>query len=110
MKVSGIYKIINRVNGKYYVGSSISIIGGKGRWANHKGKLKYKRHENYKLQKDWDEYGKDNFDFVVVENCESDKLKIKLLEQKYLDVAKTEQDKCYNLNFDAFGTKFLRTQ
>lgn len=110
MKVSGIYKIINRISGKYYVGSSISITGGKGRWTNHRGRLKHNRHENYKLQHDWNEYGENGFDFVIVESCESDKLKVKTLEQKYLDIAKTEQDKCYNLNFNAFGTRYLREE
>ena len=34
-KVSGIYKIINKVNGKYYVGSSNDILGAGGRWKEH---------------------------------------------------------------------------
>ena len=32
-KISGIYKIINKVNGKYYVGSAKNI---RGRWNGHK--------------------------------------------------------------------------
>jgi group I intron endonuclease len=111
MKVSGIYKIINRINEKYYVGSSVSITGGKGRWARHKTDLKYNRHDNEHLQRAWNEYGKDNFDFVVVEQLDFITQKdLLVIEQKYLDVAKIEPDKCYNLNFDAFGTKYLREE
>lgn len=101
-KISGIYKIINKVNGKYYVGSSNDII--LVRWPNHKHYLNNQSHKNEHLQKAWNLYGRDNFIFKVVEEVEQDKLLI--IEQKYLDIAKTEPHKCYNKKFIAGGGSY----
>jgi group I intron endonuclease len=95
-KVSGIYKIINKVNGKYYIGNTTKLGN---RWCQHKGSLKYQRHVNSHLQSAWNKYGGNNFNFVIVEKVLLDKLVV--TEQKYLDIAKNEQDKCYNQNFSA---------
>lgn len=101
-KISGIYKIINKTNGKYYVGSSNNVgAGGHSRWRQHSLKLIKGNHDNEYLQNAWNAYGKDNFEFVIVEEVSLDKLLI--VEQKYLDLAKTEPDKCYNLKFEAMG-------
>lgn len=96
MKISGIYKIINRVNGDYYVGSSNTM---QKRWNNHRCQLNKGKHINRHLQRAWKKYGGENFDFVIVKQ-----LKEKLLtrtEQKFLDIAATEKKKCYNILFDA---------
>jgi group I intron endonuclease len=98
---SGIYKIINKVNGKYYVGSAKDIDGRVGRWYNHKRYLKYNKHQNDYLQHAWNKYGPDSFVFIILELVPIKELKI--VEQKYLDIAKSEQDKTYNLNFLATG-------
>ena len=94
MKISGIYKIINKINGNIYVGSS-KIISR--RWFNHKHGLNKNKHKNPHLQLAWNKYGENNFYIIVVE-----KVPVYILlstEQKYLDIAKTEQNKCYNLSF-----------
>lgn len=100
--MKAIYKIINKLNNKYYVGSSMKL---KDRWSLHKRKLLTGTHYNIHLQNAWNKDGKDNFIFVVVENCEQSLTNNDLLgiEQKYLDIAKTEQDKCYNFTFVAGG-------
>lgn len=99
-KVSGIYKIINKVNGKYYVGSSNNICDMyKCRWSSHIGLLKSNKHYNDYLQRSWNKYGKNNFEFIVVEECNPKNL-IKI-EQKYLTIAFKEKEKCYNLSFEA---------
>ena len=90
----GIYKIINKTNGKYYVGSSNNI---KGRWWNHKYQLSNNKHPNPHLQSSWNKYGKNNFDFIVIEELLPTKL-IKV-EQSYLDIANNEKKKCYNTSF-----------
>ena len=54
-------------------------------------------HKNPHLQSSWKKYGNDNFEFLIIKEVESNNLLIE--EQKYLDVAKTEQDKCYNKSF-----------
>jgi hypothetical protein len=98
-KVSGIYKIVNRVNGKYYVGSSKDIV--EYRWPKHKKELRAKRHKNDYLQNAWNKYGENNFDVVIVEQVHQGILLE--VEQHYLNIAKSEQDKCYNLKFKSEG-------
>jgi group I intron endonuclease len=98
MKISGIYKIVNKSNGKYYVGSSKDI---QDRWIQHKADLRNNNHKNDYLQNSWNKHGETTFDFVVVENV--DKKDLLLVEQKYLNIVKTEKDKCYNLKFIAEG-------
>lgn len=93
-KISGIYKIINKVNDKYYVGSSKNIYK---RWNEHKSDLNRLRHKNSYLQKSYNKHKLNNFDFIILETIPPNKL-IEV-EQKYLDIAKQEKDKCYNLNF-----------
>ena len=94
-KISGIYKIVNKHNGKYYVGSSNHLYC---RWSGHKSALNKQKHRNDYLQKAWNKHGENAFEFLIVE---SDILEhnLSLVEQKYLDTAKQERDKCYNLNF-----------
>ena len=101
-KVSGIYKIVNRINGKYYVGSSLNTYV---RWTNgHRRHLRRNNHENKHLQSAWNKYGEDNFNFSVVEVVASPTAdKLLGVEQVYLNIAKTETDKCYNKNFVASG-------
>jgi len=101
-KISGIYKIINKTNGKYYVGRAKNIVGR--RWREHLIELIKNNHYNYHLQKSWNKYGKENFDFVIVEEIPSDRLV--MTEQKYLDIAKMEKEKCYNTSFIADGVEF----
>ncbi len=98
---SGIYKIINKINGKYYVGSSNDIDGFHGRWYEHINDLRSNRHDNDHLQKSWNKYGADAFKFVIVEKV----LPRQLLatEQIYLNIASSEKDRTYNLNFLSTG-------
>jgi group I intron endonuclease len=65
MKTMGIYKIFNKVNNKYYIGSSNNI---KRRWRDHKKMLRGNRHDNIYLQNSWNKYGENNFDFIVIDN------------------------------------------
>jgi group I intron endonuclease len=95
MKISGIYKIINRTNGKYYIGSSNNI---KRRWIDHKKMLKGNRHDNQYLQNAWNKYGENSFDFVIEKEIPQNKL-IEV-EQKYFDDTQLK-DKIYNLSFIA---------
>lgn len=60
---AGVYCIINKINDKKYVGSSIDI---EKRWQQHKSDLGRRCHANYHLQKAWDKYGEENFEFRVL--------------------------------------------
>jgi len=81
--VGGVYAIVNKINGKRYIGSSIHLST---RFADHKRKLMKNRHTNHHLQCAWNKYGESNFDFVILENTgHKDAIEITKLEQTYLD-------------------------
>ena len=82
-KVLGIYKIVNKVNGKYYVGSSNDI---QLRWRKYKSDLNNQNHVNEHLQHSWNKYGSNNFEFSIVEELSKEKLME--VEQKHLDAGK----------------------
>jgi group I intron endonuclease len=67
MMISGIYKILNKINGKFYIGSSINI---KTRWSKHKSLLRNNKHDNEHLQNAWNIYGEDNFEFIILYETE----------------------------------------
>lgn len=87
---SGIYRIINIKNNKYYIGSSFNI---ENRFAVHKSNLRGKRHSNPYLQAAWNKYGEDAFCFDIIEVVP--KSKCRKVEQKYLD--KADFSKLYNI-------------
>lgn len=63
-RASGVYQIINRVNGKVYVGSAVDI---QVRLHNHRRELRSQQHCNQKLQNAWDKHGEAAFDVRVIE-------------------------------------------
>lgn len=67
----GVYAIIHRASGKRYIGSAAVSI--KNRWYDHRKQLRGNRHHSRYLQRAWNKYGEDAFEFVVVEQCESEK-------------------------------------
>ncbi len=67
----GIYTITNTVNGKVYVGSTVNFAS---RWYWHKFGLKHGNHGNPHLQRAWNKYGPEMFDFAVVEVCPKESL------------------------------------
>lgn len=95
-KKSGIYAIVNKVNGKMYIGSTRSTQGFSKRWASHKYKLNNNRQFNDYLQKSWNKYGADNFEFIILEECSDDVI----IERENYFINKYETmdaDKGYNL-------------
>ncbi|MGH7974976.1 MAG: GIY-YIG nuclease family protein [bacterium] len=95
MKIIGIYKITNTLNGLLYIGSSKDI---KDRWFEHKFKLRRNVHSSKYLQEDWNRYGENIFTFEIIEECsKNNKLQ---REQYWLDFYKSyERDKGYNIEF-----------
>lgn len=79
----GIYQLINRINGKFYIGSASNL---KRREWNHFTKLNNKIHDNPKLQAAYNKYGPEAFVFIIAEYCEKDKLIER--EQYWLDCTK----------------------
>ena len=54
MKEACIYKIENKIAGKLYIGSSLSL---KNRWERHRRDLNSGIHHSIHLQRAWDKYG-----------------------------------------------------
>jgi group I intron endonuclease len=88
----GVYKITNITNGKIYVGSSKDISR---RWNEHIRTLEANAHINPHLQNAWNKYGKNNFTFEVIEQCDGKNQYER--EQYYIDLYKPFQDKGYNI-------------
>lgn len=68
---SGIYKITNTVNGKFYIGSAVSFIKRK---RCHLSTLRSGKHRNEKLQRAFFKYGEDAFVFSLILKCNVDDL------------------------------------
>jgi len=68
---SGIYRILNIVTGKCYIGSSVKISK---RFNHHNMMLCSDKHHSNKLQRSWNKHGKDNFTFNILLICERDNL------------------------------------
>lgn len=64
--ICGIYCIENMITHKKYIGQSTDI---KTRWRKHKVNLNKNIHHNEHLQKSWNYYGQENFNFTVLERC-----------------------------------------
>lgn len=91
---SGIYKILNTKNNKFYIGSSKNIIE---RISIHKSLLRNNKHDNSYLQNAYNKYSGWFFEFIVLEYCEPN-FRIER-EQYYIDTLKPE----YNLAPKANG-------
>lgn len=68
--IKGIYKITNKINNKVYIGKSKNI---KKRHSEHRNELRKNEHVNNYLQNAWNKYGEENFEFSILEECETDK-------------------------------------
>ena len=92
----GIYKIINVVNNKFYVGSAVDL---KRRKTRHFSELRTGKHNNRYLQSSWDKYGEQAFVFVVVEPLtEQDDL---LAAENVWLALHVGKEYCYNLGVNA---------
>lgn len=102
----GIYKLKNNVNGKMLIGSSMDLPGMFNR-------LKFSLNSgvwmNKELQREWSEYGEDQFSFEIVEQIkpqeemigsvdELDKYKkeLELMEQMWLEELQPYGEQGYN--------------
>lgn len=73
MKVIGVYKVTNNINGHCYIGSSLDI---ERRWREHHSKPFNKKSADYgfKFYSAIRSYGIKNFTFEILEECKKDML------------------------------------
>lgn len=98
MTKSGIYKITNEVNGKFYIGSSKDI---NQRIVEHKMMLNNNKHVNIILQRSWNKHGPEKFSFTVLEECQPEQCIER--EQYYLDLLQPFKSVGYNIGKKAYG-------
>jgi group I intron endonuclease len=91
-----IYKIINVVNNKFYVGSTTNK---KVRFRQHRKLLRGNRHHCKHLQAAWNKYGEDKFEFVVVETV-PETMSLQQIEDIYL-VQHVGKPSCYNSGYSS---------
>jgi hypothetical protein len=92
-KICGIYAIVNTKNNKIYVGQSRDIVC---RWRMHKHELNTNTHYNSHLQRSWNSYGGDSFDFIILELCNTSQLNER--EMFYINKYNTTKYDCgYNM-------------
>lgn len=86
---SGIYEILNTLNGKRYIGSAVNLCA---RVKNHKQKLNSQAHRNEHLQRAWNKYGAPAFVFKPILFCAANNLL--MYEQRCLDGYGPEYNIC----------------
>lgn len=89
----GIYSIINKHNGKMYIGQSIDI---EKRFRQHKSHLNNQTHVNKHLQSAWDKYGESSFNFNILLICSEHELDAE--EYKFIKLYATYKNG-YNLTW-----------
>ncbi len=106
-----IYRILNLVNGHFYIGSSIR---GQHRILDHMKQLRGDRHSNSYLQNAYNKYGKHNFSYDILFFCKKEDItrrELFDLEQQYIDGYKPQ----YNIikkvscpNYPSSGEKHAK--
>ena len=97
---TGIYAIVNTVNGKRYIGSAVKF---EKRWRGHRNDLKCGGHHSRYLQAAWNKYGSNAFEFRKLIVCSQKNLI--MYEQLAIDAVRPE----YNIRQKAennLGIKF----
>ena len=96
----GVFKIQNKVNNKMFIGSSLDLDAI---WHAQKLQLDIGMHKNNELQKDWKQYGSDNFLYEILEEIkQSDDTKVdfnkevKALEELIIEEIQPFEDNGYN--------------
>ena len=104
----GVYKIINLINGHCYYGSTTTSLHN--RYLDHIEDLKRNAHRNNYLQRAWNKYGEENFDFLVLnEMPEKTEFEIRCREQYFLDnFVRWHID--YNLSRSAFTNRHFASE
>jgi group I intron endonuclease len=99
--ITGIYKILNKINNKVYIGSAVNI---RKRWRDHKWHLIHNIHHNSHLQSAWNKYSINNFEFSIIIECTIEEL---LIKEKEFMLKFNSHDNVYGYNVNDPEHSFL---
>ncbi len=95
--IPGVYRIVNKANNKFYIGSAVSIHA---RFRQHRRLLSQNQHFNTHLQAAWNKYGENNFMFEIIESVPKELLM--KAEQYWIDLCSVNTSKIgYNKRLQA---------
>lgn len=97
----GIYQIRNIQNNHLYIGSSRNIFN---RWAGHRLALKKNIHHSQYLQRAWNKYGKENFEFTVLQEIQN-LSELTMIEAQYIKDLKPS----YNIYKETGNQSYLKS-
>ena len=109
-----IYCIRNKINNKKYIGQTSEKRGYNHRIHKHKNQSINNKHYNKNLQEDFNKYGIDNFEFIILDeftfsNKELLKKVLLDMEKFYINLWDTENDKKgYNIIFGGKNKKLIQ--
>lgn len=86
-KISGIYRIVNTVNGKQYIGSSVDVSD---RFHAHRAGLRGGKHHSPILQNAWNKYGEGAFRFELLWKVPPTREQLLYEEQQALNLLRAE--------------------
>ena len=89
----GIYRIVNLVNGKAYIGQTKEKF--QRRYWLHRWELRKGKHDNKHLQRAWDKYGEENFVFEIVEVLPLEEIDDR--EKYWIDWQRKQEEGCYSI-------------
>lgn len=94
-KKTGVYAIVNLLDGKQYVGSSKDL---RRRWRDHLNELRSNKHPNHHLQCAFHKYGADAFDFRILQEIANED-ELVSVEQHWMNVTRCyEREHGYNID------------
>jgi group I intron endonuclease len=96
LRLGGIYAIVNKENGRRYIGQTGRFIA---RWTKHKLLLRRGEHPTKALQADWNLYGSDAFEFIILYTTKS--LDLIEIEREYIN----QVDNPYNTVYKRLPAK-----
>ena len=96
-----IYRILNKVNGKSYIGQTVYDSPNR-RWNTHKSNYTKLKHNEY-LYRSMRKHGIDNFEFSILCSCSKDELSN--LEVTYIKEFNTFGNFGYNMTSGGEGTR-----
>lgn len=103
MKISAVYRITNTITGDFYIGSSKNV---KKRWTAHKAPSRWNEHPNCPMYIDMKKYGVDKFEFQVLAEVETGRLKE--AEQQFIETLKPTYNSCNAKGIDIEKQKKLK--